>query len=239
MARRLRFIPAGSLVEVTCRAVQGRLLMRPSPLVTELTLGVLGRATRLYPVDLHAFCFLFNYFHLLLTVESAARLAAFMNYLNSNLAREIGRVVDWRERFWGRRYQAVLVDNDEAAQVKRLMYLLRQGTKEGLVGSPRAWPGAHSTHALLTGASVRGRWCDRSLAYRARRRRSPVEESALWTTERFELSPLPAWRGRSACERQRTIEGLVRAIEEDVLTRSESRVSARSSPSESAVNTPT
>jgi REP element-mobilizing transposase RayT len=222
MARRLRFIPPGSLVEVTSRTVQGRLLMRPSPLVTELTLGVLARAARLYPVEIHAFCFLSNHFHLLLTVPSAERLAAFMNYLNSNLARELGRLVDWRERFWGRRYQAVLVDDDEAAQRDRLVYLLRQGTKEGLVRSPREWPGAHSTQALLTGDSIRGRWFDRSLAYRARRRRAPLEESALWTTESLELSPLPAWRGRSARECQRSVERWVRAIEEEVSARSES-----------------
>jgi REP element-mobilizing transposase RayT len=222
MGRRLRFVPPGTVVEVTCRTVQGRLLMRPSPLVTELTLGVLARATRLYPVEIHAFCFLSNHFHLLATVPSAARLATFMNYLNSNLARELGRVVDWRERFWGRRYQAVLVDDDEAAQLDRLVYLLRQGTKEGLVRSPREWPGAHSTQALLTGVPVFGRWFDRSLAYRARRRRIPLEESALWTTERLELSPLPAWRGRSALECQKRVESLVRAIEDEVTARTES-----------------
>jgi REP element-mobilizing transposase RayT len=216
MARRLRFIPPGSLVEVTSRTVQGRLLMRPSPLITELTLGVLARAARLYPVEIHAFCFLSNHFHLLVTVASAARLAAFMNYLNSNLARELGRVVDWRERFWGRRYQAVLVDHDEAAQLDRLVYLLRQGTKEGLVRSPREWPGAHSTQALLSGSPICGRWFDRSLAHRSRRRRVPLEDSRLWTTEGFELSPLPAWRGRPARDCRRIVEGLVRAIEDEV-----------------------
>ena len=87
MARRLRFIPPGSLVEVTCRTVQGRLLLRPSPLLRDLTLGVLARAARFYPVEIHAFAFLSNHYHLLLTASSAQRLAGFMNCLNSNLAR--------------------------------------------------------------------------------------------------------------------------------------------------------
>jgi REP element-mobilizing transposase RayT len=222
MGRRLRFVPPGTLVEVTCRTVQGRLLMRPTPLVTDLTLGVLARAARLHPVDIHAFCFLSNHFHLLVTVESAQRLSAFMNYLNSNLAREIGRVVDWREKFWGRRYQAVLVDDDEAAQVERLSYLLQQGTKERLVRSPRDWPGASSTRALLTGEPVTGRWFDRTLLHRAKRRRAPVEESSLWTPESLRLRPLPVWRGLPTDVYRRRIESLVRAIESlsDARTRS-------------------
>lgn len=198
------------------------MLMRPTPLVTDLTLGVLARAARLYPLEIHAFCFLSNHFHLLVTVESAQRLSAFMNYLNSNLAREIGRVVNWRERFWGRRYQAVLVDDDEVAQVERLSYLLQQGTKEGLVRSPRDWPGANSTRALLTGEPVMGRWCDRTLLHRARRQRVAVEEGDLWTPESLELRPLPVWRGLPSDAYRQRIETLVRAIESwsDARTRS-------------------
>jgi len=106
MPRRFRFHPRGSPAEVTCRTVQGRLLLPPTPLVRDLILGVLARAARLYPVDVHAFAFLSNHYHLLLTVPSAQRLAQFMNYLNSNVVREVGRAIRWPDRFWGRRYQA-------------------------------------------------------------------------------------------------------------------------------------
>jgi len=140
MPRRLRFVPPGSLVEVTCRTVQGRLLLRPSPILRDLTLGVLARAARLYPVEIHAFAFLSNHYHLLMTVPDAERLARFMNYLNSNLAREAGRLIRWREKFWGRRYQAILVSDEDAAQIERLRYVLSHGAKEGLVASPLDWP---------------------------------------------------------------------------------------------------
>jgi REP element-mobilizing transposase RayT len=70
MARRLRFIPPGSLVEVTCRTMQGRLLLRPSPALRELTLGVLARAARLYPAEVDAFAPLSDHYHLLLTVPT-------------------------------------------------------------------------------------------------------------------------------------------------------------------------
>lgn len=49
--RKLRYIPQeGTLVEVTCRMLHSRLLMRPSPEVCEIDVGVLGRAQELYPV---------------------------------------------------------------------------------------------------------------------------------------------------------------------------------------------
>jgi len=37
-------------------------------------------------------------------VDSAKELTDFMTYFNSNLAREAGRLVQWREKFWARRY---------------------------------------------------------------------------------------------------------------------------------------
>lgn len=213
MPRRIRFVPPGSLVEVTCRTVQGRLLLRPSPILTELTLGVLARAARLYPVQVHAYVFLSNHFHLLLTVESAQRLAAFMNYLNSNLAREAGRLIRWREKFWGRRYQAILVTAEVEAQVARLRYLLAHGTKEGLVASPLDWPGAHCARALVNGSPVRGRWHDRTLEFKARRASLPLDPRVFMEDETLSLAPIPAWSHYDPDEYRERIRSLVRAIE--------------------------
>ena len=63
MARRLRFVPdGGSLVEVTTRTLQGRFLLKPSPRLNSIVLGVLGRAQRRYGVTLHAFVFFSNHY---------------------------------------------------------------------------------------------------------------------------------------------------------------------------------
>jgi REP element-mobilizing transposase RayT len=215
MPRRLRFVPPDSLVEVTCRTVQGRLLLRPTPILRELTLGVLARAARLYPVQIHAFAFLSNHYHLLLTAPDARRLASFMNYLNSNLAREAGRLIRWKEKFWGRRYQAILVSNEESAQVARLRYVLAHGAKEGFVASPLDWPGAHCARALLNGRPIRGRWIDRTLEHAAGRKRLPLDPESFASVEELELSPLPCWRGLSSGTLRRHLEDLLREIEEE------------------------
>jgi REP element-mobilizing transposase RayT len=215
MARRLRFIPPGSLVEVTCRTVQGRLLLRPTPTLRELTLGVLARAARLYPVEIHAFAFLSNHFHLLVTVPDAQRLASFMNYLNSNLAREAGRLVGWREKFWGRRYQAVLVSREVEAQIARLRYVLAHGVKEGLVGSPLDWPGAHCAQALLHGTLLAGRWIDRTRELAASRKRRPADPGAFETIEELRLAPLPCWKDLAQDRRRSQVCDLLEDIEHE------------------------
>ena len=56
-------------------------------------------------------------------------MAQFMGHFNSNLAREAGRLAHWREKFWGRRYQAIPISEEEAAQSERLRYILAHGCK--------------------------------------------------------------------------------------------------------------
>lgn len=217
MARRIRFIPPGALVEVTCRTVQGRLLLRPSPLLREVVLGVLGRAQRLYNVELHAFVFLSNHFHLLVTATNALQLARFMGFVNSNVAREAGRLHGWREKFWGRRYQAIVVSDEERAQVERLRYVIAHGVKEGLVGSPLEWPGAHTVRALLHGEPLEGRWFDRTAEYEFRRRGRVPGPRDFATTEIVKLSPLPCWKGLAEEVRRRMVKCLVRSVEEEAV----------------------
>ncbi len=144
MARKLRYTPeGGALYEVTCRTVHSRFLLRPGPLLNEIIVGALGRAQRLYPLEICAFIFASNHFHLLARAEDSERLARFMGYFNSKLAREVARSTGWRDKVFSRRYQAILVSDEKEAQVGRLVYILSHGCKENLVARPQDWPGVH------------------------------------------------------------------------------------------------
>ena len=127
MGRPLRFVPSGSLVEITTRTLHERLLLAPVSPLPEITLGVLGRAQRLTGVEIHAFTFLSNHYHLLATVHDARQLARFVGFLNSNLAREAGRIHGWRHKLWADRYRAIVVTDEPEAQESRLAYVIRQG----------------------------------------------------------------------------------------------------------------
>src|SRR5262249_18046736 len=133
MARRLRHCEPSSLMEVTTRTMQGRLLLRPSAALVQIIVGILGRAQGRFGLRIHAFVFLSNHYHLLCSPTDALQLANFMCFLNSNLAREAERLHQWREKFWGRRYQAIPVSGEPPAQIARLKYLLAHGCKEGFV----------------------------------------------------------------------------------------------------------
>jgi hypothetical protein len=101
MPRSLRYVPApGTLVEVTTRTIHGRLLLKPTPPINQAILGVLGRAQRLYGMVVHLVVVLSNHYHLLVAPTDAEQLAQFMGFVNSNIAREIGRHLVEHPREW-------------------------------------------------------------------------------------------------------------------------------------------
>jgi REP element-mobilizing transposase RayT len=218
MSRPLRFIPEeGSLVEVTCRTDQGRYLLRPDPVINDILLGVLGRAQRLYPVEICGFSFLSSHYHLLLWVPDARRMAKFMWYFQTNAAREVGRLTDWPDGVWTDRYKSIVVSDEPAAQVDRLRYVLAQGVKEGLVTRVEEWPGISMLKAVLDGEPIRGTWLNRTQEYRARlrRRNKDCEPESFPSEETVVLSQLPCWRHLSPEVYRGLVAGLVREIESD------------------------
>lgn len=212
MPRPLRFVPVDTLVEVTCRTLHGRFLLRPSRDLNEIVRGILGRGVRRYGMKVCIFIYLSNHAHLLLRPTDAEQLARFMGFVNGNLAKEAGRLHRWRERVWGRRYRAIVVSHEKAVQVERLRYLLEQGTKEGLVRRPEDWPGAHSVQALLDGLPIRGIWFDRSQEYEARRCGKRPGKYEFAEEETFELAPLPVWDALDGEAMRENVRALVREI---------------------------
>ncbi|HKI04671.1 MAG TPA: transposase, partial [Thermoanaerobaculia bacterium] len=171
MPRPLRWIPEdGSLVEVTCRTVHGRYLLCPSRNLNEIVVGILARAKRMFEMKICSLIFTSNHYHMMLWVQDAEQLANFMGYVNSNLAREAGRLVQWKEKFWSRRYRAIVISDEEGAQMERMKYVLSHGAKEGLVRIPEDWPGIHGLRYLLHGEPLEGYWFDRTQEYAARQR---------------------------------------------------------------------
>jgi REP element-mobilizing transposase RayT len=157
MPRLLRFIPpGGALVEVTTRTFQGRFLLTPGPALNRIIVGALARASRRHEVKVVAAAFVSNHFHLAVWVEDAEQLTAFMTLFNSKLAREVARLTGWTDKVWSRRYQAIVVSQEEGAQVDRLRYILAHGCKEGLVARLAEWPGVHAAAAILSGTPLEG-----------------------------------------------------------------------------------
>jgi hypothetical protein len=190
MPRPLRFIPEHSIVEITTRTLQGRLLLKPSPELTDIILGIIGKAQALYGMTIHAFVFLSTHSHFLLSPSSAGQCALFMQFVNANVAKEAGRLHAWRERLWSRRYRSIVVADEKAAHA-RMRYILAHAAKEGILASPGAWPGPNCIAALTTGALLRGSWFDRSKEFLARQRGEQTLPMQFATTFDIKLTPLP------------------------------------------------
>lgn len=214
MARRLRHVPGKqTLVAITCRTVQGRFLFRPSEELNDMVLGVLGRAQRLFPLGVCAVSVLSDHLHLLLVVDDAERVADFMEYAASNLAREVNRLTGWSGPVFQSRYSMIVVTKEEAAQVERLRYLLAQGCKENLVERVRDWPGIQSAGALADGRPLIGHWRDRTREHGLRRRKATPGAEGFLTEEIVELSPIPCWRHLPGEEYRERVSTLVDEIE--------------------------
>ena len=163
-----------------------------------------------------------NHLHILMKANSVRQMSRFVGFLKGNVAKELGRLHDWREHFWGRRYHSASVGDSEQAQITRFMYILANGCKEGLVASPLDWLGVSSAQVLSRGGTTRrrcvppwgeqGTWYDRTAQYRARQR---GEHKLFPSTETVHLSPLPFLEGRSPDEQRAFVIDAVRQIEQE------------------------
>jgi len=142
---------------VTRETEARRLLLTPTRELNERILGVLGRARRLYPVDLHGFAFLADRIEMLLTVSTRPRLAGFLGHLYRNISTAVAEVHGWRHRVFAGRSTFERVVNAAQAQA-RLRDVHALAVRRGLVGKPEEWPGVSSAPALLGGVELIGVW---------------------------------------------------------------------------------
>ncbi len=206
------------MVEVTCRTANGRFVFEPTCGLEERILGILGRGQRLSGIGIHAFVFMSNHYHLLLSARDALQLARFMGFVNSNLTRAIHRLRGESGPMWGRRYSMSLVSAEPEAQLERMRYLLRQGVKEGLVADPFAWRGPASWKATAEGACLKGQWVDHTRLGRDRRDRASVSaEEGYLSEEIVELSPLPVWEELSPEGQRAQFLALVEVVRKEAI----------------------
>ena len=126
---------------VTRRCSERRFFLRPSQSTSEIFLYVLAIAARRYGVLVHAFCVLSNHAHLVLTDRDGC-LPAFMQYLDSLVARAVNASLGRFEAFWATdgSYSAV-EPLDLSDVVAKTAYVLANPVAAGLVRRGTEWPG--------------------------------------------------------------------------------------------------
>lgn len=205
--RPIRFFDSEKLYFITNRTVQGRFLLRPNKRSTELIGGVMGRAQALFNVHLYNYTFASNHFHLIIRAEEGI-LSAFMGYLQSNIARVIGREVEWRGPFWERRFSAEPILDDDAL-MDRFCYILSHGVKEGLVARSEEWPGLTAIPELLGRKNRKFPWTSWTARALARLRGKKSADADATTYYEIRLTPLPCWETLSISERVQKVQMLL------------------------------
>jgi REP element-mobilizing transposase RayT len=191
MAQALRRFDPRTIYFISSRTMQSRYFMAPGDKMNELIGGILARAVRRCGVELFAYAFASNHFHLMVRAPSSIDMSIFMQQLHSGIGMKVGRLAGWSGRFFAGRYRAETIV-DERDQVDHLAYLLSHSVDEGLVSAP--WPGLSCLHSFLEGQTTSvHRWAD-------------LQES-------LSLTPLPAWLHLAPVERGRMLAQLFADID--------------------------
>lgn len=216
--RHLRHGEPNCLVEVTTRTDKSCRRLRPSTEIRDMILGVIGRAQSNRGVAIHAFVFMSNHYHMLVTAADASALASFLCFVNTNIAKELNRRDNLLGSVWGRRFTSIPVTGEDAAQAGRLRYILAHGVKERLVDRVRKWPGASSLPWLLDGTELRGTWRDRTAEFYARRRKNWTEDRLpeFETVYVLRMAPLPCWSHLPTSDWRRLVVDMVADIEAEL-----------------------
>ena len=216
MGHNPRYIPPNSLQHVTDVTFQNRKFLRPSNEVNQLFLGILGRAQKKYDMTICAVVVMSSHVHYLLRPRDSAQMAAFMCFLKTNIAKEIGkRIRGWTGSFSNDRYHLTPVSEEEADQVRVLRYILGHGPKEFLTDTVKEWPGVHSAMPTIEGEEMVGQWIDRTAEYNARVRRGEagVDSAKFASEERVVISPIPCWQHLPEAQWRNAVAGLVEDID--------------------------
>jgi putative transposase len=139
--------PRCVLPGVTClltrRCSEGRFFLSPSPAVNAIVRYCLALAALRYGIELHAFAFLANHFHLVAT-DCTGQLPLFMHDLDLLIARALNAHHGHFESFWAPGTYSLVQLPDADAVLEKMAYTLANPVAAGLVARSDLWPGVIS-----------------------------------------------------------------------------------------------
>lgn len=128
---------------VTSRMQEGLPLV-PNTFINTIIWSVIGRAYWHYPVEVTAFLFQRNHFHLMLVAKDTETVSRFIKYLKQELSHAVNRMLGRRKRtVWEDGYDSPIVLT-EFDTFRYLVYLYTNPVKDKLVDSINDYPGVSS-----------------------------------------------------------------------------------------------
>ncbi len=148
MPRPIRVTDPGLIHLITIRTEGAALWLVPSDQLNDILGGILGRYQEIFGVEIFAYSFQSNHYHMLVRAPRS-NLHEFCENVNREIAKRINKHLGRRGHFWSRRYsdQIVVTEDD---QLEALLYTVTNPVRHGLVQFPRSWPGLGCYWQLMT-----------------------------------------------------------------------------------------
>jgi REP element-mobilizing transposase RayT len=150
-----RQVLPGTTYLLTRRCSEQRAFLAPRPETNAIFAYVLAVAAQRHGILVHAACAMSNHYHLVVT-DPRAELPAFMQYLDSLVARATNASIGHWEGFWSSEASYSAVTHASPSDViDKIAYTLANPVAAGLVQHGAEWPGLRTGVELLgTGVLV-------------------------------------------------------------------------------------
>ena len=190
MSGHVRFHESDGIYFVTHRTHQARYLFKPGEETNRILKGALCRAAAICNVDVFAFVYMSNHFHLVVRAPEM-NLGKFMSEHNGEIARRINFHRGGRS---GSVFDGDYSDPqilDEPTLRDKIGYTLCNPVGARAVSHPDKWPGLCSLDAHRDGGMVTGKFLNRTQLGRLRRRGHRAPRRKAMETYEIELAKLP------------------------------------------------
>jgi putative transposase len=207
----IRIFEAENIYFVTNRCISAMFLMRPGKAeeVQRICLGCLAWAAKKHDIEIFAYVFMSNHFHLLVRALKN-NLSEFMRDFQRELAARLNRHWGRTGTVFPRPFDAPVILDDETF-LEKLRYIVNNPCLSGLVRHPADWPGISSWHTHKTGEAQVGRFIDYKELRRLRRKDHTAPREGAMRHDELELAKPPMWKDKTDEEVR---ERLCAAIEE-------------------------
>lgn len=185
------------------RTENGAFLLRPDDECCRIIRGCLARECLSNDVDLVAYAFLSNHFHIVARFPRCNR-GAFMRDFQGELAGRLNRYRDHNESVFPVPYHSEAILDDEVL-LDKIAYTAANPVHHGLVADPDNWPGASSIAGHRQDSPLVGRWLDHNEWHNLQRRQEtpPRREAMVEYTHPLHIPQTLS--GASRAERRETM----------------------------------
>lgn len=122
-------------------------------LVNRILIYCLARAAEQFDVRVHAYCFMSNHMHLVVS-DPFAELPKFMHALDLAIAKAMNAELERRENLWRTGSYGLVALEDDEAILSAIVYTLMNPVAAGLVRCGHQWPGLRTKPRDLAGRQI-------------------------------------------------------------------------------------